>query len=99
MAAPSESSQTYDNLLNLNSESAKHSQWLVRVVAKRIEQYVYQAKKGQVNAQKLVCVMVGTDPSAYITGSAKLAPVRRRIARTGECAEARLHSCRMYMFC
>jgi hypothetical protein len=74
MAAPSESSQTYDVLLNLNSESAKHSQWLVRVVAKRIEQYVYQAKKGQVNAQKLVCVMVGTDPSAYITGSAKDKP-------------------------
>jgi len=75
MAAPSESSQTYDNLLNLNSESAKHSQWLVRVVAKRIEHYAYQTKKGQqVNAQKLVCVMVGTDPSAYITGSAKDKP-------------------------
>jgi hypothetical protein len=52
------------------------------------------ARMGQrVNAQKLVCLMV-----VCLTGSAKLAPVRRRIARTGECAEARLHSCRMYMF-
>ena len=58
--------KAYDSILNLNPQSAQHSEWLVRVAMKQILLYTIDARGKKIPARKFVCVLVGADPSAYV---------------------------------
>ena len=48
-----------DALANLNDVSAKRSKWLVRIENVKLQKYSFWAKGKQVNAEKMVCCLVG----------------------------------------
>ena len=63
--------KAYDSILNLNPQSAEHSEWLVRVALKQVLLYTIEARGRKVPARKFVCVPVGVDPSAYVMATVR----------------------------
>ena len=60
----------YEALCMLNSNSAQHGTWLVRVHDPIVVQYKFNTKKGDpVTAKRFKCVLVGTDPKQYCVGA------------------------------
>ena len=57
-----------DALANLNDVSAKRSKWLVRIENVKLQKYAFWAKGKQVNAEKMVCCLVGPRPTDYAQG-------------------------------
>ena len=61
----------FDSILNLNPQSAQHSQWLVRVALKQVLLFTIEARGQKVPAKKFLCVLVGADPTAYIMATVR----------------------------
>ena len=58
-----------ETLKNMNLETAKHAQWVVRVLAPKLIRYSFQAKQKTVQAEKFQCLLVSTIPTQFMTGS------------------------------
>ena len=58
-----------ETLKNMNLETAKHAQWVVRVLAPKLIRYSFQAKQKTVQAEKFQCLLVSTIPTQFMIGS------------------------------
>ena len=58
-----------ETLKNMNLETAKHAQWMVRVLAPKLIRYTFQAKGKTVEAEKFQCLLVSTIPTQFMIGS------------------------------
>ena len=58
-----------ETLKNMNLETAKHAQWMVRVLAPKLIRYSFQAKQKTVQAEKFQCLLVSTIPTQFMIGS------------------------------
>ena len=58
-----------ETLKNMNTETAKHAQWVVRVLAPKLIRYSFQAKQKTVQAEKFQCLLVSTIPTQFMIGS------------------------------
>ena len=58
-----------ETLKNMNLETGKHAQWMVRVLAPKLIRYTFQAKGKTVEAEKFQCLLVSTIPTQFMIGS------------------------------
>ena len=58
-----------ETLKNMNLETAKHAQWVVRVLAPKLIRYSFQSKQKTVQAEKFQCLLVSTNPTQFMIGS------------------------------
>ena len=58
-----------ETLKNMNLETAKHAQWMVRVLAPKLIRYSFQSKQKTVEAEKFQCLLVSTIPTQFMIGS------------------------------
>ena len=58
-----------ETLKNMNLETAKHAQWVVRVLAPKLIRYSFQSKQKTVQAEKFQCLLVSTIPTQFMIGS------------------------------
>ena len=58
-----------ETLKNMNLETGKHAQWMVRVLAPKLIRYSFQAKEKTVQAEKFQCLLVSTIPTQFMIGS------------------------------
>ena len=58
-----------ETLKNMNLETGKHAQWVVRVLAPKLIRYSFQAKQKTVQAEKFQCLLVSTIPTQFMIGS------------------------------
>ena len=56
-------------LKNMNSSTAKHACWVVRVLSPKITKYTFQSKGQTTQAQKFVCLLVSKDAKQFMMGS------------------------------
>ena len=57
---------TFESLRNLNASTAKHAQWLVRILLPRCINYSFKAREELVHATKFSCLLVAEDPHSYL---------------------------------
>ena len=57
-----------ETLKNMNLETAKHAQWVVRVLAPKLIRYSFQAKQKTVQAEKFQCLLVAKIPTQFMIG-------------------------------
>ena len=67
--AASDMDKPVETLKNMNLETAKHAQWVVRVLAPKLIRYSFQAKQKTVQAEKFQCLLVSTIPTQFMIGS------------------------------
>ena len=58
-----------ESLQNMNSATAKHAYWLVRVISPKVVQYQFMSRSEIVNASKFECLLVSEDPKQFIIGT------------------------------
>ena len=58
-----------ETLKNMNLETAKHAQWVVRVLAPKLIRYSFQSKQKTVQAEKFQCLLVSKIPTQFMIGS------------------------------
>ena len=58
-----------ETLKNMNLETGKHAQWVVRVLAPKLIRYSFQSKHKTVQAEKFQCLLVSTIPTQFMIGS------------------------------
>ena len=58
-----------ETLKNMNLETGKHAQWVVRVLAPKLIRYSFQSKQKTVQAEKFQCLLVSTIPTQFMIGS------------------------------
>ena len=59
----------FEPLSMLNTNSAQHGTWIVRVFDPHVVTYKFNTKKGDsVTAKRFKCMLVGTDPKQYCVG-------------------------------
>ena len=56
----------YEKLSNVNAFTAKHAQWLVRVLAPRLTEYLFWARGEEVNATRFSAILIAQDDSEYL---------------------------------
>ena len=57
-----------ETLKNMNLETAKHAQWVVRVLSPKLIRYSFQAKQKTVQAEKFQCLLVANIPTQFMIG-------------------------------
>ena len=57
-----------DAFSNLNDESAKRSKWIGRIENVHLQAYEFYAKGKKVQAKKMVCCIIGVEPTDYAQG-------------------------------
>ena len=60
------SASVSETLKNMNSTSAKHATWLVRVLDPKIIKYQFTARGQLVQAEKFECILVSENPKEYM---------------------------------
>ena len=58
-----------ETLKNMNSSTARHAYWIVRVISPKVVQYQFTSRNEIVNASKFECLLVSKDPKQFIIGS------------------------------
>jgi hypothetical protein len=58
-------------LSNVNASTAKHAQWLVRVLAPRLAEYLFWARGEEVNATRFSAILIAQDDSEYLPVAVK----------------------------
>ena len=58
-----------ETLKNMNLETGKHAQWVVRVLAPKLIRHSFQSKQKTVQAEKFQCLLVSTIPTQFMIGS------------------------------
>ena len=71
-----------ETLKNMNLETGKHAQWVVRVLAPKLIRYSFQAKQKTVQAEKFQCLLVSTIPTQFMIGSVPFNFAAPQAART-----------------
>ena len=61
----------YEKLSNVNASTAKHAQWLVRVLAPRLTEYLFWARGEEVNATRFSAILIAQDDSEYLPVAVK----------------------------
>ena len=57
-----------ETLRNMNSSTAKHAKWYVRILDPKIIEYKFSSRGQIVDAKKFQCVLVSQDPTQYMFG-------------------------------
>ena len=57
-----------ETLRNMNSSTAKHAKWYVRILDPKIIEYQFTSRGQLVDAKKFQCVLVSKDPTQYMFG-------------------------------
>ena len=58
-----------ESLKNMNAQTAKHAQWMVRILSPKLIRYTFSSKGKQIEAEKFQCLLVSTDPKQFMIGS------------------------------
>ena len=61
-SSASDMEKPVETLKNMNLETAKHAQWVVRVLAPKLIRYSFQAEQKTVQAEKFQCLLVANIP-------------------------------------
>jgi hypothetical protein len=79
--------KAYETLANMNTNTAKHATWLVRVLDTKVIKYKFEtrgAKKEEVHATKFQCILVSNDTKSYMHGAVNFTFQDRQAAQKAE---------------
>ena len=58
-----------ESLKNMNAQTAKHAQWMVRILSPKLIRYSFMSKGRQIDAEKFQCLLVSSDAKQFMIGS------------------------------
>ena len=76
----------YEYILNMNGSTGKFATWCVRIFDPHVVSYQFTSRGEQVDAEKIVCYIVGEDPTQYAQGAVPFDFGKRNAAREEQCS-------------